>query len=116
MHRDVGHLLGIALLVWFWATPIVYASALVQQEFDCGDILRNGCSLLHVLYWLNPLTPIVEDAPRALRGRVPGGSRSDDVPGMARDRARGGAVVSLLLLRFTWGYFFSRSGDFAEEL
>jgi hypothetical protein len=25
-------------------------------------------------------------------------------------------VVSLLLLRVTWGYFFSRSGDFAEEL
>ena len=43
-YRDVGHLLGIALLVWFWATPIVYASALVQQEFDCGDILRNGCA------------------------------------------------------------------------
>jgi UPF0716 family protein affecting phage T7 exclusion len=25
-------------------------------------------------------------------------------------------VVSLLLLRFTWGLFFARSGDFAEEL
>jgi len=23
-YRDVGHLLNIALLVWFWATPIVY--------------------------------------------------------------------------------------------
>jgi hypothetical protein len=25
-------------------------------------------------------------------------------------------VVSLVLLRLAWGYFFSRSGDFAEEL
>ncbi len=25
-------------------------------------------------------------------------------------------VASVVLLRFTWGYFFSRSGDFAEEL
>jgi hypothetical protein len=29
-----------------------------------------------------------------------------------------GAVLvgSLILLRLAWGYFFSRSGDFAEEL
>jgi hypothetical protein len=25
-------------------------------------------------------------------------------------------VASLVLLRITWGYFFARSGDFAEEL
>jgi hypothetical protein len=25
-------------------------------------------------------------------------------------------AVSLILLRLSWGYFFSRSGDFAEEL
>ena len=30
-YRDVGHLLNIALLVWFWATPIVYAEFQVQQ-------------------------------------------------------------------------------------
>ena len=25
-------------------------------------------------------------------------------------------VVSVVALRFAWGYFFARSGDFAEEL
>jgi hypothetical protein len=25
-------------------------------------------------------------------------------------------VASLVILRLAWGYFFSRSGDFAEEL
>ena len=30
-YRDVGHLLNIALLVWFWLTPIVYAEFQVQQ-------------------------------------------------------------------------------------
>ncbi len=31
-YRDVGHLLNIALLVWFWGTPIVYAGGLVQDK------------------------------------------------------------------------------------
>ena len=118
-YRDVGHLLGIALLVWFWATPIVYASALVQQEFDCGDILRTGCSLLHVLYWLNPLTPIVEGMHRALYVDVfPEGIQVlyDVSLGWLATVLVAVTVGSLLLLRVTWGYFFSRSGDFAEEL
>ena len=25
-YRDVQHLIGLALLVWFWLTPIVYAA------------------------------------------------------------------------------------------
>ena len=29
--RDVGHVLGIVLQVWFWLTPIVYAASLAPQ-------------------------------------------------------------------------------------
>jgi ABC-2 type transport system permease protein len=118
-YRDVGHLLGIALLVWFWATPIVYASALVQQEFDCGDILGLGCDILEVVYWLNPLTPIVEGMHRALYVTVfPEGTQVlyDVSLGWLAIVLSAVVVASLFLLRFTWGYFFSRSGDFAEEL
>ena len=118
-YRDVGHLLGIALLVWFWATPIVYASALVQQEFDCGDILRIGCGLLQVLYWLNPLTPIVEGMHRALYVDVfPEGTQVlyDVSLGWLATVLVAVRSCRLLLLCVTWGYFFSRSGDFAEEL
>ena len=31
-YRDVGHLLNLGLLVWFWLTPIVYQGWLVQNE------------------------------------------------------------------------------------
>ena len=115
-YRDVGHLLNIALLVWFWITPIVYAGALVQEHLA-------GHDLLGFLYFLNPLVAIVEGMHRALYGIVT--VITDDGPvrvlfhvSFGWMAAVLGAVilVSLVLLRFTWGLFFSRSGDFAEEL
>lgn len=118
-YRDVGHLLNIALLVWFWATPIVYASGLVQQELGCGDILGFGCKLVEFLYWLNPLTPVVEGMHRALYvTRSPEGTQVlyDVSLGWLALVLAAVVVASVVLLRFTWGYFFSRSGDFAEEL
>ena len=113
-YRDVGHLLGIALLVWFWITPIVYGSGLVQRELESRDVLGAG---LELLYLLNPLTPIVEGMHRALYD-------TGAAPGVLWDISLGWLAVvlsivvvgSIVLLRFTWGYFFSRSGDFAEEL
>ncbi len=113
-YRDIGHLLGIALLVWFWITPIVYASGLVQQEITSRDVFATGMAYL---YWSNPLTPIVEGMHRALYDTA-------GAPGVLWDVSLGWlamilvvvTLVSLLLLRVTWGYFFSRSGDFAEEL
>ena len=113
-YRDVGHLLGIALLVWFWITPIVYASGLVQQELGSPDVFAMGRPLL---YFSNPLTPIVEGMHRALYNTA-------DAPGVLYDVSLVWlaltltvvVVVSLVLLRLTWWYFFSRSGDFAEEL
>jgi ABC-2 type transport system permease protein len=125
-YRDVGHLLNIALLVWFWVTPIVYASALVQRQFatsatgtNCGDILQLGCRVGEILYWLNPLTPVVEGMHRALYVTVsPEGTQVlyDVSLGWLALVIAGVLAGSLVLLRFTWGYFFARSGDFAEEL
>ena len=31
-YRDVQHLIGLALLVWFWMTPIVYAARSRPRE------------------------------------------------------------------------------------
>ena len=111
-YRDVGHLLNIALLVWFWVTPIVYASGLVQQQLA-------GRPLLEFLYFLNPLTAVVEGMHRALYGFV----GPADAPvlfdvslGWLAGVLAAVLVISAVLLRLTWGYFFSRSGDFAEEL
>jgi ABC-2 type transport system permease protein len=111
-YRDVGHLLGIALLVWFWITPIVYAAALVQEQLE-----RNR--LVWALYFVNPLASIVGGFQRALYGVVGSGESAAlfDVS-LAWLAAVMLAVlaVSLILLRLTWGYYFTRSGDFAEEL
>ena len=62
-YRDVGHLLNLGLLVWFWMTPIVYQAALVQNYFA-----KRGTPGLWNLYLLNPLTPIVLGFQRALYG------------------------------------------------
>jgi len=48
-YRDTGHLVDLALLAWFWSTPIVYPASLVQ------DNLQGAFSL----YLLNPVANIV---------------------------------------------------------
>jgi ABC-2 type transport system permease protein len=111
-YRDVGHLLGIALLVWFWVTPIVYAGALVQQHLEESRLLWG-------LYFLNPLVSIVGGFQRALYGEVGLGDSAalfDVSVGWLASAMLVVVAVSLVLLRLTWGYFFTRSGDFAEEL
>ena len=41
-YRDVQHLLEIALLAWFWLTPIVYPVTVVRNEL--ADAGCCGCS------------------------------------------------------------------------
>jgi ABC-type polysaccharide/polyol phosphate export permease len=112
-YRDVGHLIGLALLVWFWATPIVYPGGLVQGKLA-------GRSLLGLdpwnLFLLNPLTDVVLGFQRALYGIV-GPQALPDVS-VAWQAIVLGIVIaaSLVLLFVTWRSFFRRSGDFAEEL
>jgi ABC-2 type transport system permease protein len=112
-YRDVGHLLNIAILVWFWATPIVYPGWLIQDELaDRG---------LWAAYLLNPLASIIGGMQRALYGVVhPRGSAEpvlfDVSLGWYAVVLTAVLAVSLAALWLTWRYFFVRSGDFAEEL
>jgi ABC-2 type transport system permease protein len=115
-YRDVGHLLNIALLVWFWATPIVYAGAQVEASVRENDVFGAGAI---ALYWLNPLVAIVAGFQRALYASV----RSEGQAVLFGESLAWQAtallavlVGSLVVLRLAWGYFFHRSGDFAEEL
>ena len=62
-YRDVGHLLNLALLVWFWATPIVYQGWLVQRKLETISFLGLDA---WTLYLLNPVTVIVLGFQRAL--------------------------------------------------
>ena len=119
-YRDVGHLLSIALLVWFWATPIVYGEFQVQELAGSGTGTWLGIPRL-ALYLLNPMTGVVAGFHRALYGFVT--PKGAEVPVLFDESLAWVAgivtitlVVSLVGLRLAWGYFFSRSGDFAEEL
>jgi ABC-2 type transport system permease protein len=113
-YRDVQHLLNLGLLVWFWMTPIVYPSGLVQH------VRIKGVSAFNVLL-ANPLTSVTLSFQRALYGNPAAPDPSHPyVPAVSLAWLIGitGAVLaaSLIFLWLTWSTFFKLSGDFAEEL
>jgi ABC-2 type transport system permease protein len=113
-YRDVQHLVGLALLVWFWFTPIVYPGELVRAKL----ISFHGVNLWNA-YLLNPVADIVLGFQRALYGTVsPAGQAV--LPAVSFGWMVvvlvGTVAASLVLLSLTWRLFFRLSGDFAEEL
>jgi ABC-2 type transport system permease protein len=115
-YRDVQHLVGISLIVWFWLTPIVYAPALVRAALEGSSLA--GVPLFD-LYLLNPIAAIVTGFHRAIYGDVAVGSIQVLPPTSLTwvTLVVGAALVgSCILLAISWGVFFRRSGDFAEEL
>ena len=117
-YRDVGHLLNLALLVWFWATPIVYQGWLVQRKLETIHILGLDA---WTLYLLNPVAVIVLGFQRALYSIVrPVGGGDPILPPMDLPMLAGILLLvlaaSVVLLFLSWRSFFNRSGDFAEEL
>lgn len=122
-YRDVQHLIGLALLVWFWMTPIVYPGGLVQERLT--DPTAPWSPYLWIAYLLNPLAPIVSGFQRALYATVSyvsaGAADSTRVlPDLSISSLLGVILAvlgaSLLLLLYTWRLFFSLAADFAEEL
>ncbi len=104
-YRDTQHFLGIALMVWFWGTPIIYSVNQVTR--------RLATYHLGWAPYLNPMTPIVLAFQRALYGvsgaTIPSGRGTKQVPVLPSDQW----VVALVGAMWV----FRRSeGDFAEEL
>jgi len=58
--RDTQHFLELALLAWFWVTPIVYGFMTIGRRD----------SLFAKIYMLNPVTPIVLIFQRALYAKL----------------------------------------------
>jgi ABC-2 type transport system permease protein len=115
--RDTAHLLELALLAWFWVTPIVYQYRLVSDRIGDWAIL-------------NPLTPVVLVFQRGLYNRVEGAEGSDRLGEAARSSgilpdesvlwylrnvAVLGAVALVVLVAGLW-LFGRLEDDFAEEL
>jgi ABC-2 type transport system permease protein len=116
-YRDVEHLLEIALLAWFWLTPIVYRVALVQEQF-------SKVPWLFKVYMANPMAAVVVAMQRAIyRFPVVAGDDGRLVRILPTDgyafylRWLGvAAVVSVVLLGVGLWIFRRLQADFAEEL
>jgi ABC-2 type transport system permease protein len=110
-YRDTHHLVDLALLAWFWVTPIVYQGPRLVAE--------NLGARAEQVYLLNPLANVVLAFQRALYGGTsPRALAELPDPGIAWYAGRLAvlAAVSLALLYLTWRAFYRLSGDFAEEL
>ncbi len=119
-YRDVEHLVGLGLLIWFWMTPIVYPGSIVQQKLLQHEVL--GVNLWNV-YMVNPLCSVVFGFQRALYGQVSPMSADGPVPVLPDVSLAWLAgvlaitlAVALVVLLWTWRSFFRRAGDFAEDL
>jgi len=113
-YRHLQQLIGLALLVWFWLTPIVYAAGKTHQKIVTG--LSHG-ELFWRIYLLNPAAWIVFGFQRALYHSPDANTAL--APFTAQQLGVGLCVVIvilLVLLYATWRIFFGLSGDFAEEL
>jgi len=120
-YRDMQHFLGIALMVWFWGTPIVYAFEQVAHRLHA-----HGLSWLPLL---NPYTIICLCFERALYNRRTYRSGFDAahhpiyspiLPGHGYLWYLGVlgivAALSALMLVGAARVFRKLEGDFAEEL
>jgi len=64
--RDVQHLITILLLVWFYATPVVYPISYVVQADNSRPELFGHVIPVLFLYKLNPMVRLVEAYRNAL--------------------------------------------------
>ncbi len=114
--RDTQHLLELALLAWFWMTPIVYPFG-----FVAGSLSNQGIS--STLALINPMTSIVLAFQRAFYGilflpdSVGGGQILPDESSLwyFRNLAIVGAC-SLVLFVLAVRLFDRLEANFAEEL
>jgi lipopolysaccharide transport system permease protein len=64
--RDVEHLMGVLFLPWFFLTPVLYS-------LDNVPGAASHETIIHVLRYVNPVTPYLEGIRGALlEGKVPG--------------------------------------------
>lgn len=112
--RDVQHLLELALLAWFWMTPIVYPIAFLQENL--GGLWR--------LSLLNPMTSIVLALQRGIYGRISPMDPDGTVHRVLVEAPvswylRNVAIVglgALLIFALGWSLFRRLESRLAEEL
>jgi len=116
-YRDTQHLLNLALLAWFWVTPIVYPAARLQSQIV--DSLGHWAYYLYLV--LNPMAVVVSGFQRSLYRFIHPPTASQDILmvtslGHLAIMLTLAIAESLILAYVMWRVFFRLSGDFAEEL
>jgi ABC-2 type transport system permease protein len=114
--RDTEHLLDLAILLWFWMTPILYPYRMVSDR-----LVAQG--LPEWLFALNPVTPIVLTFQRTIYNDVDVRDAAGNVtlallpaePWYLIGVAIVG-VVSVALFAVALTVFGRLEGSFAEEL
>lgn len=98
-YRDIAYLVGLALQILFYATPIIYPPSLVPEQ-------AFGLPLRALLLQLNPVAQFVE----AFRDVV----YELQWPSLLQLATL--TVLSLATLSFGWWVFHRRARDVSEEL
>ena len=104
--RDVGYLVEVALMILFWASPIVYSWSLVHRQL-------NKYPTLEQLYLLNPVTLVVSGFQESFW--VAGDSQPFQVTALG-ERLGIALVVGVLLLWVCQRTFARLQANFAQEL
>jgi ABC-2 type transport system permease protein len=116
--RDTAHFVELALLAWFWMTPIVYAYEMVAQKLGSAAWV----------YMLNPVTPVVLTFQRAIYARVSAPTTTNGVTTLKPILPPTAdqwwylwhllivIAVSIVLFLLALRYFGRAESDFAEEL
>jgi ABC-2 type transport system permease protein len=114
--RDIAHFMELALLFWFWMTPVVYQPRLVFDKFAHHHVPFG-------LYLLNPMTTVVLAFQRAFYYHVNPIYRGKPSPVLIAFplawyfRVLGIlALVAIALIWIGFGVFGRAEGNFAEEL
>jgi ABC-2 type transport system permease protein len=103
--RDVQHLIGIVLMLWFWVTPIIY---------DVGKVGRVLSPWLYTVYLLNPVSAVVFSFQKVF---WPQGT--DSGLAFGGDLALRLGVLTAVCAVFLWfaqRVFARAQGNFAQEL
>jgi ABC-2 type transport system permease protein len=111
--RDTQYLVEVALLLWFWMTPIVYDWTKVHDEL----VVNNDLRWLFQLYMANPMTNVVLAFQRSLwpAGRTQAGE-TFFYGGNLTLRLTVLVICSFALLWIAQRIFARAQGNFAQEL
>jgi ABC-2 type transport system permease protein len=114
--RDIAHFMELALLFWFWMTPVVYPPRLVFTKFAHHNLPFG-------LYLLNPMSTVVLAFQRAFYYHVNPLYKGKPSPVLIAFplvwylKVLG--ILALVALVFVWigfAVFGKAEGNFAEEL